>query len=64
VTFWSVALDGTAFQGTVKVTVDGTWHGDTISETYAFSVLDPSGAGTVIFSGTGSFTGTRIVAGQ
>ena len=64
VTFWSVALNGNTFQGTVKVTVDGTWHGDAISGTYAFSVLDPAGSGTVIFSGTGSFTGTRIVAGQ
>ena len=64
VTFWSVALDGTTFQGTVKVTVKGTWHGDAITGTYTFSVLDPSGSATVIFSGTGSFTGTRIVAGQ
>jgi hypothetical protein len=64
VTFWSVALDGNNFQGTVKVTVDGSWKGDTITGTYAFSVLDPSGNGTVLVSGTGSFTGTRIVAGQ
>lgn len=64
VTFWSVALNGNTFQGTVKVTVDGTWNGDAITGTYTFSVLDPAGSGTVIFSGTGSFTGTRIVAGQ
>ena len=64
VTFWSVALDGNTFQGTVKVTVDGTWHGDAITGTYTFSVLDPAGSGTVLVSGTGSFTGTRIVAGQ
>jgi hypothetical protein len=64
VTFWSVALDGTTFQGSVKVTIDGTWNGDAISGTYAFSVLDPAGSGTVLVSGTGGFTGTRIVAGQ
>jgi hypothetical protein len=64
VTFWSVALDGNTFQGTVKVTVNGTWHGDAITGTYTFSVLDPSGNGTVLVSGTGSFTGTRIIAGQ
>ncbi|MEP6661023.1 MAG: hypothetical protein ABJD24_13995 [Acidimicrobiales bacterium] len=63
-TFWSVALDGNTLQGTLKVTIDGTRKGDTITGTYTFSVLDPSGNGTVLFSGTGSFTGTRIVAGQ
>jgi hypothetical protein len=64
VTFWSVALDVNTFQGSVKVTVDGSWKGDTITGTYTFSVLDPSGNGTVLVSGTGSFTGTRIIAGQ
>jgi hypothetical protein len=45
----------------LKVIVNGSWHGDQISGTYTFSVTV---SGSVVASGTGSFTGTRIVAGQ
>jgi hypothetical protein len=45
----------------VKVIVNGSWHGDQLSGTYTFTVTVSGG---VVSSGTGSFTGTRIVAGQ
>lgn len=60
-TFWGDA-GGDPPNGTVKVIVSGKWSGDHISGTFHFSVFDANG--TTIFSATGTFSGTRIHAGQ
>lgn len=59
-TFWTGSPAGGPQEpaATVKVQVRGKTHDDKISGTYRLTVYDPTQ--TVIFTGTGTFSGKRI----
>jgi hypothetical protein len=60
VTFVSFNFDPSGNNtGKTKARATGTVNGDSIAGRFAFDVFDP--AGHVVFSGAGSFSGTRLV---
>ena len=63
-TFWDTASEGPDGPNlAVKIIVNGTWNGDQISGTFAFTIFDDTGAPVPGATVDGTFSGTRIIAG-